>query len=769
MRIRIDKYPVLLLSLLALFISCEKDLVDPEPVESRTIHYSAVVSEGSETRATLNGSSQYVFEAGDQLYVENTDAGNAGKVYGLLTLVSGAGERSAVFEGDLTCDNEYIPLSSTQLSATLIGASEHSIHHFTNGKLNTARSYPANEYATSLADAVSKYSDFTASSTYGAHSFTLSQQSAFLVFNVKFLATDVSTGTSVIASIKNDINDTNVTLRSGSVSATSLGEDHTQVAFVAAFPGGTTSLSDAALSVAWGANPERVLGLSDATLAANNYYTVTRSTFTYNGFRIRPATNETTTVTFKYNYTNDGIEYSTDEGVTWTHYTSGAITLPADGICVRGTRVNYKNVKSPEDDYGTPGTKPIFTATKKVYISGNIMSLLADKENLSESAFQGAFSNGTGGLSNIDIDPYSPLILPATTLASKCYMQMFRQCTDLTRAPTFTANAVSYRCCYNIFRGCSNLTDVSTISLPASTLAEDCYREMFRLCTSLTSVPTDFLPASTLAQGCYQQLFHESGITATPDLLATTLAPNCYSMMFMGCTGLTSLPAALPATTLEELCYSEMFSGCTGLTSLPSGLLPAETMAIGCYNQMFYGCNQINAIPNNFLPATTLAVACYRKMFESCTAISSVPSNLLSATNLANGCYSRMFCYCESLTTAPDLPATVAAPGCYFNIFRYCKKLNSLKCYLPLTGYDNVTVAKPADCTDTADPTVAELINWTTSNLWSVVNKWLNTTCTENGSEKGSFQCPSEMINKYSTGDNSVGAVPTNYWNKSAL
>ncbi len=743
MRIRIDKYPVLLLSLLALLFSCEKEPSATEPEESVRIHYSAVVSEDSETRATLNGSGHYVFEAGDQLYVENTDDGNAGKVYGLLTLVSGAGETSAVFEGDLSCVDGYIPVPDTQLAATLIGANEHSIHSFTNGKLNAARSFP-NEYATDLADAISKFSDFTASNTYGAHSFTLAQQSAFLVFTVKFLKTDVASGTGVTARVNNDINNKNITLRSGSVSATTLGADHTQVNFVAAFPGGTTSLSGAALSVTWGSNPERVLGLSDATLAANNYYTVTRSTFRYSGFRIRPATNETTTVTFKYNYTNDGIEYSTDEGVTWTHYTSGAVTLPADGICVRGTRVNYQNVNGT-----TPGDNPLFTATKKVYIAGNIMTLLADEVNLSENAFQGTFSKKNTDINYIDINPSDPLILPNLTLAASCYSQMFMRCTGLTSIP-------------------DNL-------LPATNLATNCYSQMFMGCSGLTSLPADLLPATNLssAESCYSQMFQNcTGLTGTPSLPATTLAASCYQAMFKGCAGLTSLPTALPATTLEELCYSEMFSGCTGLTSLPSGLLPATTMAVGCYNQMFYGCNQITAIPVNFLPATTLAVACYRKMFELCTAISTVPSNLLPVTTLANGCYSRMFCYCESLTTAPDLPATVAAPGCYFNIFRYCKKLNSLRCYLPLAGFTDLTDSQPADCTssDTADPTVAELGNWTTGNLWSVVNKWLNATCTDNGGNKGSFKCPSDMMkNKYKTGDNAVGAVPTNKWTISEL
>ena len=256
-------------------------------------------------------------------------------------------------------------------------------------------------------------------------------------------------------------------------------------------------------------------------------------------FKIRAIS--TTMITFNYDYENDGIEYSLDEGANWEHYVSGSPFQMTNGqvAWIRGNRINYKN-DSEVDQYGTPGDKPIFTADRKVYISGNIMSLLADKENLSESAFQGAFSRGSStALTNIDIDPDADLILPATTMASQCYMQMFRNCTSLTKAPVFTVQSTAYRCCYNMFRQCSNLKDVSSIQLPAATLAEDCYRELFRQCTQLSSVDPNLFPAMTLAKACYRQ-------------------------MFSGCTKLTNAPI-LPATTLVEECYYQMFSDCSNL------------------------------------------------------------------------------------------------------------------------------------------------------------------------------------------------------------
>ena len=55
-----------------------------------------------------------------------------------------------------------------------------------------------------------------------------------------------------------------------------------------------------------------------------------------------------------------------------------------------------------------------------------------------------------------------------------------------------------------------------------------------------------------------------AGLTQAPELPATTLADYCYRGMFSNCTSLTTAPE-LPAATLESDCYSEMFSGCSNL------------------------------------------------------------------------------------------------------------------------------------------------------------------------------------------------------------
>ena len=121
-----------------------------------------------------------------------------------------------------------------------------------------------------------------------------------------------------------------------------------------------------------------------------------------------------------------------------------------------------------------------------------------------------------------------------------------------------------------LFKNNTKVVSAEILSLPATTLAKECYNGMFLGCTSLTTAPE--LPATTLADYC------------------------CYGM-FQGCTSLTTAPE-LPATTLVRHCYGSMFKGCTSLTTAP--VLPATTLASSCYVNMFYGCTSLNYIKAMF-------------------------------------------------------------------------------------------------------------------------------------------------------------------------
>ena len=191
--------------------------------------------------------------------------------------------------------------------------------------------------------------------------------------------------------------------------------------------------------------------------------------------------------------------------------------------------------------------------------SGNIMSLLYGDDYKDKVAFKSGSEYTFNSLfsGNAHLINAKDLILPATTLASCCYTNMFNGCTSLTNAP----------------------------ELHATTLSGDCYRYMFQGCTSLTTAPE--LPATELADYCYDSMFKGcTKLTTAPELPATTLTSGCYGFMFEGCTSLSTAPE-LPATTLTFSCYSSMFYGCSNLNSIT--MLATDISASGCLLTWVYG------------------------------------------------------------------------------------------------------------------------------------------------------------------------------------
>ena len=506
---------ILLLVVLAFAVSCKKEAGVPAPVpEVQKVHYKAAVQTGVETRATIGEDLKYVYEVGDRVYVESED----GNLYGFLSMVveDGIGSNLALFEGDLNYVGET-PFEGAGLNVNLILVSENDLHTITSEGKVSSISYAQNKWSDTLEDAVSHMSHFTGSGHFDDRSFTLHQQSSFLKCFVRLKAEQAPVERVISAKL---FNNNDVLLREASITVSQTGA----VPFVFAFPGNEVSLDNAKLVVAWGddASDNVSFDVASQTLASNTYYNISRSTLLFDGFKIK-AINNGTRITFNYNYEDDGIEYSLDFGESWNHYTEPFILNKGEVACIKGNRTNYKNEK-PGDQWWKPQDKPIFVASAKCYIGGNIMSLLKD-ETLSVSAFQGAFSRGDTRLTYIDIDPDSPLILPAKNLVERCYMSMFRNCTSLTRAPVFRVEETAEKCCYNMFRACSALVNVSDIELPAMELSVDCYRELFRECSQLKTCPV--LPAPTLVKECYRQMFSKSGITTIVCLATNISAELC--------------------------------------------------------------------------------------------------------------------------------------------------------------------------------------------------------------------------------------------------
>ena len=208
------------------------------------------------------------------------------------------------------------------------------------------------------------------------------------------------------------------------------------------------------------------------------------------------------------------ISYSTDNGDTWTQGNSVSVNN-SDKVLWKGTMT-----PSTSSPYGIGN----FSSTAEFDVQGNAMSLLYGDNFKGQTDLTGknyAFKNLFSG--NIKVVNAENLSLPATTLANDCYSTMFYNSTSLTTAP----------------------------ELPATTLGRACYYSMFYGCTSLISAPE--LPATILTTYCYQYMFHGcTSLTTAPELPATTLVSNCYYAMFNGCTNLNYIKAMFttaPSTT----------------------------------------------------------------------------------------------------------------------------------------------------------------------------------------------------------------------------
>ena len=224
----------------------------------------------------------------------------------------------------------------------------------------------------------------------------------------------------------------------------------------------------------------------------------------------------------------EDVSYTIDNGETWTVLAAETNTP----TITTGNKIMWKAEITPISNYGIGA----FSSSGRYNVEGNPMSLLFGDNFKGKTDLTGKDYAFFCLFTDSNLVNAQNLSLPATTLASNCYDGMFQACTSLVTAP----------------------------ELPATTLAMYCYKEMFRGCTSLTTAPE--LPATTLAIACYSNMFRNcTSLVNVPQLPVTTLADSCYVSMFQGCTSLTTAPT-LPATELVVECYERMFSGCTSLS-----------------------------------------------------------------------------------------------------------------------------------------------------------------------------------------------------------
>lgn len=173
------------------------------------------------------------------------------------------------------------------------------------------------------------------------------------------------------------------------------------------------------------------------------------------------------------------LEYSTDDGTTWDSFNSGNGDLDvelADGekVMLRGTNATFSETAS---DYF------YFTSDEMVEAAGNIMTLVDEFGMLDTIPCDYCFANlffDMGGMENAGLE------LPATTLTEYCYMNTFKNCSNMIRPVDLPADSLAEGCYYGTYSGCQALE--SSPDLVAPVLVPYCYEEMFYECLSLNEI-----------------------------------------------------------------------------------------------------------------------------------------------------------------------------------------------------------------------------------------------------------------------------------------
>ena len=193
------------------------------------------------------------------------------------------------------------------------------------------------------------------------------------------------------------------------------------------------------------------------------------------------------------------LSYSKDKSVwerTDINDRNHTITIPVSS----GDKVYLKGKAKQWYDPSGPGGASI-DSTANINVSGNIMSLLYE-DNFKDKVVFPDNSRYTFGMlfsSNKHLCSAEKLILPATTLAEGCYRFMFNGCTSLTTAPALPATKLVSNCYWDMFSRCTSLNRITMLATDIYISAEYCLygwvsgvaaTGTFTKAASMTSLPS---------------------------------------------------------------------------------------------------------------------------------------------------------------------------------------------------------------------------------------------------------------------------------------
>lgn len=206
------------------------------------------------------------------------------------------------------------------------------------------------------------------------------------------------------------------------------------------------------------------------------------------------------------------LDYSTDNGSTWTTWSSANGNLSV--TLAQGGKVMFKG----DNPIATTSSNYFyFSGTQNHSISGDFVYLYdstASSSIVPSNAFDKLFYEDTklidaknSYFSVTDFDNYS-------------MSETFKNCSNLQTAPNIEVNTVGTATFNSTFEGCTSLTDVSRVYLNA------------------TNVPTR----------AYKIMFKDTAITTAPEIMATSIysettdrSNGSLSYMFQNCSSLRTI------------------------------------------------------------------------------------------------------------------------------------------------------------------------------------------------------------------------------------
>ena len=274
----LEALPVMAALLLTGACSNEENAVveEPQHAQARTIPFTATVTTGPQTRATIDGSNEYAFQKKDKLYIWGD------KLYGELTLQGDGGSNYGTFKGTITLEEGCGDPKETNPELFAVIKSENDEILGTLSEFKNRNYLPnyalADTYASTFAEAVEKFSFFKTPfpGTYNDPSFSFydSQNSAFVSFDITLEDGSTPAGADITAKISNN----GSVEREATVTTVAEG-GKVKAKFIAATRDGTT-LNNANVTLGTG---DIINFGGTKTLSGNTFYTVTK---TYYGYRI---------------------------------------------------------------------------------------------------------------------------------------------------------------------------------------------------------------------------------------------------------------------------------------------------------------------------------------------------------------------------------------------------------------------------------------------------------------------------------------------------